>query len=66
MAYWLDADTFIMAKNSLYAFEVNTTLWAWFDTQLKAKTIHSPERVFREIMAFKQTTSETVGCSEKS
>jgi hypothetical protein len=39
MTYWLDADTFITAKNSLYAFEVNTTLWAWFDIQLKAKTI---------------------------
>jgi Domain of unknown function (DUF4411) len=54
VAYWLDADTFITAKNSLYAFEVNTTLWAWFDTQLKAKTVRSPERVFREIMAFKK------------
>jgi len=55
MAYWLDADTFITAKNSIYAFEINTSLWAWFDGQLKAKTIMSPERVFREIMAFKKT-----------
>jgi hypothetical protein len=54
MAHWLDADTFITAKNSIYAFEVNTTLWAWIDTQLKAKTIKSPERVFREIMAYKR------------
>jgi len=54
MAYWLDADTFITAKNSLYAFEINASLWAWFDTQLKVKTIRSPERVFREIMAFKK------------
>jgi hypothetical protein len=54
VAYWLDADTFITAKNSLYAFEINSSLWAWFDVQLKAKTIRSPERVFREIMAFKR------------
>lgn len=54
MAYWLDANTFITAKNSIYAFEINTTLWAWIDTQLKAKTIRSPERVFREIMAYKK------------
>lgn len=54
MAYWLDADTFITAKNSIYAFEINTTLWTWLDTQLKAKRVMSPERVFREIMAFKK------------
>ena len=54
MAYWLDADTLITAKNSIYAFEINTTLWAWFDTQLTAKIVRSPERVFREIMSFKK------------
>ena len=54
MAYWLDADTLITAKNSIYAFEINTTLWAWFDAQLTAKIVRSPERVFREIMSFKK------------
>ena len=54
MAYWLDADTFITAKNSFYAFEINSSFWAWLDGQLKAKTIRSPERVFREIMAYKK------------
>lgn len=54
MAYWIDADTFITAKNSVYAFEINSSLWAWLDTQLRAKTVRSPERVYREIMAFKR------------
>jgi hypothetical protein len=54
VSYWLDADTFITAKNSVYAFEINTTLWAWLDTQLNAKNVKSPARVFKEIMAFKK------------
>ena len=54
MIYWLDADIFITAKNSIYAFEVNNTLWSWLDTQLRAKIVMSPSRVFREIMAFKK------------
>jgi hypothetical protein len=54
MTYWLDANIFITAKNSIYAFEVNTTLWAWLDSQLRAKVIMSPARVFREIMEFKK------------
>jgi hypothetical protein len=54
MAHWLDADTFITAKNSLYAFEINKTLWAWLDGQLKAKAIKSPARVYREIMEYKK------------
>jgi hypothetical protein len=54
MRYWLDANIFITAKNSLYAFEINTTLWAWLEKQLKAKIVMSPSRVFREIMDFKK------------
>lgn len=53
MAYWLDADTFITAKNSVYAFEVNKSLWAWLDGQFRAKKVKSPERVYRELMVFK-------------
>jgi hypothetical protein len=52
--YWLDANIFITAKNSLYAFEINTTLWSWLDTQLKEKTVMCPSRVFKEIMDFKR------------
>lgn len=54
MAFWLDANTFITAKNSLYAFEVNTSFWAWLDSQLVAKTVKSPQRVFQEIMQFRK------------
>jgi hypothetical protein len=54
MTYWLDANIFITAKNSIYAFEVNTTLWAWLDSQLRAKVVMSPARVYREIMEFKK------------
>jgi hypothetical protein len=54
MKYWLDANIFITAKNSIYAFEINTTLWAWLETQLKAKVVMSPSRVFQEIMDFKK------------
>jgi hypothetical protein len=54
MTYWLDADIFITAKNSIYAFEVNTTLWSWLDSQLQAKVVMSPARVFREIMEYKK------------
>ena len=53
MAYWLDADTLITAKNGFFAFEINSSLWAWLDTQLATRKVMSPERVFREIMAFK-------------
>ncbi len=54
MRYWLDANIFITAKNSLYAFEINSSLWNWIDTQLTAKTVVAPERVFKEIMDYKK------------
>ncbi len=54
MIYWLDADIFITAKNSIYAFEINSTLWAWFDSRLRSRVIMAPARVFAEIMAFKK------------
>lgn len=53
MNYWLDANIFITAKNSIYAFEINTSLWSWFDVQLRAKAVFAPEKVFAEIMDFK-------------
>ena len=64
MAYWLDADTFITAENSLYAFEVNSSLRARFDTQLTAKAIRSLERNLREIMAYTQDDLLVGLCTE--
>lgn len=54
MKYWLDANIFITAKNSIYAFEINNSLWNWLDIQLKAKNVASPSRVYQEIMDFKK------------
>lgn len=48
--YWLDANIFIAAKNSVYDFDINTTLWNWLHDQLKAGTVASPSRVYQEIL----------------
>lgn len=54
MRYWLDANIFITAKNTVYAFEINSTLWAWMDRRFSEKSIAVPARVYREIMDYKK------------
>jgi predicted nucleic acid-binding protein len=51
MAYLLDANTFIDAKNRYYDFAVCPAFWAWIDQQIAAGTVVSIERVGNELLA---------------
>jgi hypothetical protein len=55
MKFWLDANAFVTAKNSIYALEINKTLWQWMDSQLREGKIATPARVYKELMAYKGT-----------
>ena len=50
MAYLLDANVFITAKNNHYGFEFCPAFWDWLDTAHGAGTAHSVERVYEELI----------------
>lgn len=50
MAYVLDANVLITAKNHHYGFEFCPGFWDWLDTANAAGTVHSVERVYDELI----------------
>ena len=51
MAYLLDADVFIRAKNLHYGFDFCPAFWDWLIRQNQAGTLYSIERVGDELKA---------------
>jgi hypothetical protein len=51
MAYLLDANVFIQAKNLHYGFDFCPAFWDWIDEQNAAKQVFSIERVGDELAA---------------
>lgn len=50
MAYLLDANVFIAAKNNHYGFEFCPAFWDWLDDANAAGAVHSVERVYDELI----------------
>lgn len=50
MAYLLDANVFIAAKNNHYGFDFCPAFWDWLDTANAAGTMHSVDRVYDELI----------------
>ena len=51
MAYLLDSDVFIQAKNLHYGFDFCPAFWAWIDERHAAGTVFSIEKVGDELQA---------------
>ena len=51
MAYLLDADVFIRAKNLHYGFDFCPAFWEWLVQQNQAGYVYSIERVGNELLA---------------
>ena len=49
MAYLLDANTFIQAKNEYYWFDICPGFWEWLDRQNSAGNIFSIDRIGDEL-----------------
>ena len=51
MAYFLDADVLIRAKNLHYGFDFCPAFWEWLIRQNKIGRLYSIERVGEELLA---------------
>lgn len=49
MAYLLDSDVFIRAKNDHYGFDFCPAFWDWLEKANKAGVVHSVEAVYDEL-----------------
>lgn len=49
MAYLLDSDTFITAKNGPYAFELCPGFWEWLDESMQSGAVASVQAVLDEL-----------------
>lgn len=49
MAYLLDSDVFIRAKNDHYGFDLCPGFWEWLEKANVADVVHSVEAVYREL-----------------
>ena len=49
MAYLLDSDVFIRAKNDHYGFDFCPAFWDWLEVANAAGTVHSVEAVYNEL-----------------
>jgi hypothetical protein len=58
MAYLLDANVFIAAKNSHYGFEFCPAFWDWLDAAGATGAVHSVERVYDELIERDDDLSE--------
>jgi len=58
MAYLLDADVFIRAKNLHYGFDFCPAFWEWLIVQNAAKRVYSVEKVGNEVEAVEDDLSE--------
>ena len=50
MAYLLDANVFITAKNNHYGFEFCPAFWDWLDAAHSAGVVQSVDRVYDELI----------------
>ena len=50
MAYLLDTDVFIRAKNEHYGFELCLGFWDWLESMNAVGDVYSVEAVYREII----------------
>ena len=51
MAYLIDSDVFIQAKNLHYGFDICPAFWDWLDTQHGASNVFSIQKVGEELAA---------------
>lgn len=51
MAYLLDSDVFIRAKNDHYGFDFCPAFWVWLERANAAGVVHSVEAVYGELSA---------------
>lgn len=51
MAYLLDTNTLIQAKNEYYGFDVCPGFWEWIDRSNRAEEVYSIDRVYNELTA---------------
>ena len=58
MAYLLDADVFIRAKNLHYGFDFCPAFWEWLIAENAAGTVFSIEKVGDEVQAVADELSE--------
>jgi len=58
MAYLLDADVFIRAKNLHYGFDFCPAFWEWLVEQNAAGTVFSIEKVGAELQAIGDELSD--------
>jgi hypothetical protein len=58
MAYLLDANVFIEAKNRYYGFDICPAFWDWLDTSNAANQVFSIEKVGDELAAIEDDLSE--------
>ena len=61
MAYLLDANVFIQAKNLHYGFDFCPAFWEWLVVQNGAGVVFSIERVEDEVMAMADELSQWAG-----
>jgi hypothetical protein len=57
VAYLLDANVFIEAKNRYYGFEFCPAFWDWLDERNGARSVYSIERVGEELGAIEDEIS---------
>ncbi|MFN8105313.1 MAG: DUF4411 family protein [Acidimicrobiia bacterium] len=50
MAFLVDSDVFIRAKNDHYRFGFCPAFWDWLDAANAVGTVHSVERVYDELI----------------
>jgi hypothetical protein len=58
MAYLLDADVFIRAKNLHYGFDFCPAFWEWLVIKNTAGTVFSVEKVGDDVQAVADESSE--------
>jgi hypothetical protein len=58
MAYLLDADVFIAAKNRHYGFDFCPAFWRWLEAKHEAGVVFSVEKVGDELQAIADDLSE--------
>ncbi len=61
MAYLLDADVFIRAKNLHYGFDFCPAFWNWLIQQNDESNVYSIEKVFDELLAVEDELAEWSG-----
>jgi len=50
MAYLLDSDVFIRAKNDHYGFDICPGFWNWLEESNTVGAVHSIEAVYNELI----------------